>query len=50
VIVSSTPCGDNDLTLTLTLGSAAGDGQSELLALIATMAAGAIAGPEPVSA
>ena len=43
VIVSSAPCGDDDLTLTLTLGHAAGDGQAELLGLIATLAAGAAA-------
>ena len=42
VIVSSAPCGDGDVTLTLTLGGDAGDGQAELLDLIATMAAGAI--------
>jgi excisionase family DNA binding protein len=43
VIVSSAPCGDHTLTLTLTRGAAAGDGLPELLGLIATMAAGAIA-------
>jgi excisionase family DNA binding protein len=42
VILSSAPCGDDTLTLTLTLGEEAGDGQAELLSLIATMAAGAI--------
>ncbi len=42
VIVSSAPCGDGEVTLTLTLGGDAGDGQAELLGLIATMAAGAI--------
>ena len=43
VIVSSAPCGDGEVALTLTLGGDAGDGQAELLGLIATMAAGAIA-------
>ena len=42
VIVSSAACGDGEVTLTLTLGGDAGDGQAELLGLIATMAAGAI--------
>ena len=42
VIVSSAPCGDDTFTLTLTRGSAAGDGLPELLGLIATMAAGAL--------
>ena len=42
VIVSSAPCGDDAVALTLTLGSDAGDGQTELLGLVATMAAGAI--------
>jgi excisionase family DNA binding protein len=42
VIVSSAPCGDGEVALTLTLGGDAGDGQAELLGLIATMAAGAI--------
>ena len=42
VIVSSAPCGDDLVTLTLTLGGEAGEGQAELLALVATMAAGAI--------
>ena len=44
VIVSSAPCADDQLTLTLTLGHSAGDGQAELLGLIATMAAGALGG------
>lgn len=43
VIVSSAPCGESAVALTLTLGGDAGDGQAELLGLIATMAAGAIA-------
>jgi excisionase family DNA binding protein len=43
VIVSSAPCRDGEVALTLTLGGDAGDGQAELLGLIATMAAGAIA-------
>jgi hypothetical protein len=42
VIVSSAPCGDSEVALTLTLGGDSGDGQVELLGLIATMAAGAI--------
>jgi excisionase family DNA binding protein len=42
VIVSSAPCADDAVTLTLTLGGEAGDGQTELLGLVATMAAGAI--------
>ena len=43
VIVAAAPCGETEVTLTTTLGSDAGDGQTELLALVATMAAGAIA-------
>ena len=43
VIVASAPPGDADVTLTLTLRGSAGEGQSELLGLVATMAAGAIA-------
>jgi excisionase family DNA binding protein len=43
VIVSSAPCGRDQITLTLTLGSAASEGQAELLGLIASMAAGALA-------
>jgi excisionase family DNA binding protein len=43
VVVSSAPCGDDTVALTLTLGSKPGDGQGELLGLVATMAAGAIA-------
>jgi hypothetical protein len=43
VIVTSAPPGGADVTLTLTLGDSAGEGRSELLKLIATMAAGAIA-------
>ena len=42
MIVASAPCGDDTLTLTLTRASAAGDGQAELLGLVATMAAGAL--------
>lgn len=42
VIVSSAPCGDHPLTLTLTLGRTVGGGQPELLGLIAAMAAGAL--------
>jgi malonyl CoA-acyl carrier protein transacylase len=44
VIVSSAPCGASQLALTLTLNRTAGEGQVELLGLIAAMAAGAIAG------
>ena len=44
VIVSTAPCGENQLALTLTLGHAAGEGQAELLGLVAAMAAGALAG------
>lgn len=44
VIVSTAPCGASQVTLTLTLSRAAGEGQAELLGLIAAMAAGAIAG------
>ena len=44
VIVSTAPCDANLLALTLTLGRAAGEGQAELLGLIAAMAAGALAG------
>lgn len=43
VLVASAPCGDDMLTLTLTLGGEAGDSQAELLVLIATIAAGAAA-------
>jgi excisionase family DNA binding protein len=43
VIVSSAPCGADTISLTLTLSGDAGDGQAELLGLVATMAAGAIA-------
>ena len=43
VIVSSAPCGGDQLTLTLTLGSAGGDGLGELLGLVATIAAGVLA-------
>jgi excisionase family DNA binding protein len=44
VIVSSAPRnnGDGDVTLTLTLGGEASDGQAELLDLVTAMAAGAI--------
>jgi len=44
VIVSTAPCGESRLALTLTLSRAAGEGQAELLGLIAAMAAGALAG------
>jgi GAF domain-containing protein len=44
VIATSVQCGEEDLALTVTLGAAAGDGQTELLGLIAAMAAGAFAG------
>ncbi len=44
VIVSTTPCGESQLALTLTLSRAAGEGQAELLGLIAAIAAGALAG------
>ena len=44
VIVSTAPCGESQLALTLTLGRAAGEGQAELLGLVAAMAAGALAG------
>ena len=42
VVVAAAPCGEAEVTLTMTLGGDAGDGQAELLALVATMAAGAI--------
>ncbi len=42
VIVASAPCGDDTVSLTLTLAGDAGDGQAELLGLVATMASGAI--------
>ena len=45
VIVSSAACGGGEVTLTLTLAGDAGDGQAELLGLIATMASGAIGSP-----
>jgi hypothetical protein len=44
VIVSRAPCGAGLLELTLTLSRAAGEGQAELLGLIATIAAGALEG------
>ena len=44
VIVSTALCGASQLALTLTLSRTAGEGQVELLGLIAAMAAGAIAG------
>ena len=44
MIVAAAPCGGDEIALTLTLGGDAGDGQAELLDLVATMAAGAIAG------
>jgi excisionase family DNA binding protein len=44
VIVSTVPCGASQLTLTLTLSCPAGEGQAELLGLIAAMAAGALDG------
>ena len=47
VIVSSAPCGDDEVSLTLTLGGDAGDGQAELLGLVATMAAGALGSADP---
>lgn len=47
VLIASAPCGDAQLTLTLTLGGSAGDGHAELLGLVATMAAGALAGHAP---
>ena len=47
VIVSSAPCGGDEVTLTLTLGGDAGDGQAELLGLVATMAAGALGSSLP---
>ena len=43
VIVSSAPCAGDQLTLTLTLGRPGGEGQAELLGLIASLAAGAVA-------
>lgn len=43
VIVSSAPCGDDQIALTLTLGTAASEGQAELLGLISTMSAGVLA-------
>ncbi len=42
VVVASAPCRERQLTLTLTLSGSTGDGQTELLALIATVAAGAL--------
>ncbi|MEE4274388.1 MAG: GAF domain-containing protein [Thermoleophilia bacterium] len=42
VVVASAPCGDDRLVLTLTLADDAGEGQAELLSLIATAAAGAV--------
>ena len=43
VIVSAVPCAGDELTLTLTLGSAAGEGQAELLGLVAAVTAGRLA-------
>lgn len=42
VVVASAPCRDAPLTLTLTLAGGPGEGHSELLGLIATVAAGAL--------
>ncbi len=42
VVVASAPCGHDRLALTVTLAGTAGDGQAELLELIATMAGGAL--------
>jgi len=42
VLVASAPCRDRPLTLTLTLAGASTEGRSELLTLIATIAAGAL--------
>ena len=39
VVVATTPCGDSELTLTVTLAEEAGDGTVELVRLIATTAA-----------
>ena len=44
VIVSTASCAESQLALTLTLGHSAGEGQAELLGLVAAMAAGALAG------
>lgn len=41
VVVASAPCGDDTVSLTLTMADDAGDGQAELLGLVATMTAGA---------
>jgi excisionase family DNA binding protein len=43
VIVATTPCGSDELLLTLTLAGPAGEGQEELLGLLATVAAGRMA-------
>ena len=48
VLVATAPCGDGEVTLTVTLGGDAGDGQAELLGLVATMAAGAVEAAGPV--
>jgi excisionase family DNA binding protein len=42
VVVASAPCRERQLTLTLTLSGTGSEGQSELLSLIATVAAGAL--------
>jgi excisionase family DNA binding protein len=42
VVVATAPCGGTEVTLTTTLPGEGGEGQAELLALVATMAAGAI--------
>jgi excisionase family DNA binding protein len=42
VIVSSADCGERQLTLTLTLARAGGQGQAEILSLIASLAAGTL--------
>ncbi len=47
VIVATAPCGRDEVTLTLTLSGDAGDGQTELLGLVATMAAGALGSCDP---
>lgn len=49
VVVASAPCGADGLTITATLAEAAGDGSTEVLRLIATMAGLAIGARPPAA-
>ena len=47
VLSASAPAGGGDVSLTLTLGRLPGDGEAEVLALVAALAAGALAPVRP---